>query len=212
MNRGTGTRRLMSWLLLVGGGCLLFFGARDWFESHSGQRDAEREFEQPVPASFPTNVAGSHAGKNHPPLRRLPEPGDSIAKLTIPRLDAQLYVLEGIGSRQLRRGPAHMTGSALPGEDGNCIIAGHRDTHFRVLKDVRKGDDIRVRTSAGEYVYKVNGISIVSENNKAALRDTRDAKLHLITCYPFYYVGNAPRRFVVEATLSSTARSAHTGS
>jgi sortase A len=209
MHSGTGPRKILSWLLVIGGVCLLFFGARDWFESHTGQREAERDFERSAPVSFPSNVAGERVGETL--KRRAPSPGDSIAKLIIPRLEAQLYVLEGIEEKQLRRGPAHMVGTALPGDDGNCIIAGHRDTHFRVLKDIRKGDDIRVETSRGEFTYRVSSISVVSENNESALRETSDARLHLITCYPFQYVGNAPKRFVVEATLApGSAR--HAGS
>ncbi len=89
----------------------------------------------------------------------------------------------------------------MPGEDGNCLIAGHRDTHFRVLKDIRKGDEILLQTRTGEYRYRVETTQIVSPKNTASLRPTSDAQLHLITCYPFYYVGSAPKRFIVEAQL-----------
>ena len=130
------------------------------------------------------------------------EPGDTIAKLIIPRLDAQLYVVEGDGPRELRRGPGHLSGTALPGGDGNCVIAGHRDTHFRVLKDIRQGDDIVMQTKTGEYRYRVKSIRVVSPNYTEPLRPTQEPELNLITCYPFFYVGSAPKRFVVEARLA----------
>ena len=131
----------------------------------------------------------------------MPQLGAAVAKLIIPRLDAELYVVEGDGARELRRGPGHMAGTPMPGQDGNCIIAGHRDTHFRVLKDIRKGDVIVLETGAGQYTYRVSGTQVVSPSNTASLKPTRDAELHLITCYPFYYLGSAPQRFVVQASL-----------
>jgi sortase A len=188
--------RLIPWLLLAGGSCLLFLGARDWVRSHIGQSDAEREFEQtlPPPSRSPRKPPNQIAAD----VRN----GAAFARMTIPRLNTQLYVLEGVGNRELSRGPGHMPGSALPGEIGNCIIAGHRDTHFRVLKDIRKGDDILLDTPRGTYLYRVREASIVSPDDRAPLRETADGRLNLITCYPFFYVGNAPKRFIVEAELA----------
>jgi sortase A len=122
--------------------------------------------------------------------------------MIIPRLDAQLYVVEGDGPSELRRGPGHLAGTALPGGDGNCVIAGHRDTHFRILKDIRQGDDILLQTKSGEYLYRVRSVRIVSPNYTEPLQETREPELNLITCYPFFYVGSAPKRFVVEARLA----------
>jgi sortase A len=190
------TKNLLSLLLLAGGSCFLYLGAREYFDSRAGPYQAAREFERPVidtpetrAATEPTTVRG---------LRR----GDTLAKLKIPRLDAELYVIEGDGPRELRRGPGHLLGTALPGENGNCIIAGHRDTHFRVLKDIREGDDIVLQTETGQYLYRVRKTHIVSPENTSALKPTKTAALNLITCYPFYYVGSAPQRFIVEAQLA----------
>jgi sortase A len=141
-----------------------------------------------------------------------PRAGDTVARIVIPRLNAELYVVEGVGSRELRRGPGHLPGSALPGDDGNCIVAGHRDTHFRVLKDVRPGDDILLDTPRGAWLYRVRRASAVSPEDKTALRATSGARLNLITCYPFHYVGPAPLRFVVEAELAGAAPRARLGS
>ncbi len=127
--------------------------------------------------------------------------GAGMARLSIPRLNASWLVYEGTGDRELRLGPAHMTGTALPGTDGNCVIAGHRDTHFRALKDVQKGDEIQVDTSAGRFTYRVTGLSIVKSSDTSALAPSTHAVLNLITCYPFYYIGPAPDRFVVRAEI-----------
>jgi len=191
-------KNLLSLLFLAGGSCLLYMGAREYFDSRAGQYQAAREFERPVPDTPETRAVTRVSSVS------LLHPGDTVAKLRIPRLDAELYVVEGDGPRELRRGPGHLTGTAMPGEDGNCVIAGHRDTHFRVLKNIREGDDIVLQTETGQYLYRVRRTQVVSPENTSALQPTSKAALNLITCYPFYYVGSAPKRFVVEAQLAGS--------
>jgi sortase A len=191
-------RTILSAALIGGGVLLLFLGSRDFLESRLGQAGAEEEFnEHPAPASLPAERHGSAAVASPPPAA-----GRTIAKLAIPRLGSELYVVEGDGARELRRGPGHLSGTAFPGQNGNCVIAGHRDTHFRVLKDIRKGDDIVIETAAGKFLYRVRSMRVVSPRNVSALQPTSDAELNLITCYPFYYLGSAPKRLVVEAALA----------
>jgi sortase A len=184
---------LLSYLLLACGTVLVFLGMRILLDSFWGQSAAARQFDAaasvPRPVSLPLPARG-------------PERGDTVAKLIIPRLGAQLYVFEGDDERELRRGPGHLADSAMPGRRGNCVIAGHRDTHFRVLKDIRKNDDIVVQTSSGQFLYRVNGTEVVSPSDTRALQPTRGPVLNLITCYPFYYVGSAPKRLVVQARLA----------
>jgi sortase A len=128
----------------------------------------------------------------------------ALCRLLIPRLKVHFFVVEGDGQKELRIGPGHMPGTALPGSAGNCIIAGHRDTHFRVLKDLHKGDEVILETPAKNFHYRVTGLSVVSPRNRRLLADTPAPVLSLITCYPFYYVGPAPRRLVVRARLAGT--------
>jgi len=193
-------KNLLSGLLLAGGVCLLYLGGRDVFESRMGQAEAARHFEEPV-LDTPETRAATQPAALHSVNR-----GDTVAKLKIPRLETELYVVEGDGHREMRRGPGHLAGTAMPGEDGNCVIAGHRDTHFRVLKDIREGDDIILQTAAGQFLYRVKRTRIVSPENTDALAPTSSAELNLITCYPFYYVGNAPKRFIVEAQLAGSVQ------
>ncbi|HUK18490.1 MAG TPA: class D sortase [Bryobacteraceae bacterium] len=185
--------QVLSLLLMAAGAVLLFQGARVFFESQFGQTEASRQFEgsSGAPANAPREAKWVR-----------PRDGEAFAKLTIPRLDTELYIVEGDDSADLRRGPGHLRGTAMPGDDGNCVIAGHRDTHFRVLKDIRKGDDIILETSRGQFLYRVERTSIVPPSNTTPLQPTPGAELNLITCYPFYYVGAAPKRFVVEAQLA----------
>ena len=190
-------QQLLSCLLLAGGALLALIGLRDLIQSRTGQVEAARQFASvscPKPSPFPAGAQPSH-----------PRLGEAIAKLMIPRLDAEYYVVEGDGSQQLLRGPGHLPGSVMPGGNGNCVIAAHRDTHFRVLKDIRDGDEILLQTRSGEYTYRVRGTRIVLPSNTKSLRPTSDAELHLVTCYPFYYLGPAPKRFVVEASLERRA-------
>ena len=127
--------------------------------------------------------------------------GEVFARLSIPRLRTELYVFEGTDHSELRRGPGHLEGSAEPGARGNCVIAGHRDTHFRALQYIRKGDTIEVATGQGAFIYRVSSISIVGPEKTDALQPAGRPVLSLITCYPFRYIGAAPNRFVVRADL-----------
>ena len=191
-------KTLLSSLLIAGGGVLLFLGGRDFVESRVGQSEAAREFHRTTRAPARHTPSTPHMREPRPHI------GDTLAKLIIPRLDTELYVIEGDDKDELRRGPGHLPGTALPGADGNCIIAGHRDTHFRVLKDIKAGDDIVLETARGKYLYRVLNTRVVSPSNKDPLNPTADAVLNLITCYPFYYVGNAPKRFIVQARLAGS--------
>jgi sortase A len=176
-------KRYLPYVLIAAGTLLAYTGALDLIQSYFGQTVAARTFVRP---STPTTRA---------------RPGDTVAELSIPRLKTRLYVLEGDDDRDLARGPGHLPGTAMPGAIGNAVIAGHRDTHFRVLKDIRKGDEIVVRTIDGEFRYLVRATSIVPPEDTAALQPSASTVLHLVTCYPFSWIGSAPKRFVVEASL-----------
>jgi sortase A len=190
-------RRYLPALLIAGGALLLFLGVREVLGSLLGQRVAAREFEA-------ARTESADRSQTAPRIRR----GDPVAKMIIPRLSTELYVVEGDHEDQLRRGPGHLKGTAMPGQGGNCVIAGHRDTHFRMLKDIHKGDDIILETQDGRYLYRVKSMHVVSPNDTAPLKPTRGPELNLITCFPFYYVGSAPKRFVVEAQLAASVSAA----
>ena len=192
--------RLLSLVLLAAGALLLFRGGHELWDAVHGQAEAARELELPLPVAQAAPSAET----------RLPL-GTTVAKLTFPRLDESLFVVEGVDQADLRRGPGHLPGSALPGDDGNVVVAGHRDTHFRLLKDIRKGDDIVLETRTGLFLYRVKKMSIVTPQNTASIQPSSSAVLHLITCYPFYYVGAAPKRYIVEAGLAATLNASLTG-
>ena len=123
-----------------------------------------------------------------------------LAVLRSPRLGIEVPVLPGTDDLTLNRGAGHIEGTAAPGEPGNAAIAGHRDGFFRGLKDVALGDRFELETIAGRRVYEVSSIQIVEPTDLHVLDPTPQPVLTLVTCYPFYYVGNAPKRFIVHAS------------
>jgi len=121
--------------------------------------------------------------------------------LFFPRLEREVFVLDGATSSNLSRGPSWLNTTGRPGGAGNCVIAGHRDSHFRFLKDVKNGDEITLQVPPRTYHYRVRSIQVVEPSNVRLLRPEKRAVLTLVTCYPFTYVGLAPRRFIVRAEL-----------
>jgi sortase A len=137
-------------------------------------------------------------------VERRPEPralrrGDVIGELEIPRLHLSVAVFEGDDAGILRLGAGHIPDTALPLGSGNIGIAAHRDTYFRPLRLIRVNDVIAVKTPAGESRYAVTEMKIVRPSDIGVLARAPGRDLTLVTCYPFYYVGSAPERFIVHA-------------
>jgi sortase A len=130
-----------------------------------------------------------------------PKVGDVIGSLSIPRLKRVIPIIEGTGSKELKKGVGHYVGSVLPGARDNSVLAGHRDSVFRNLGEVKLNDLITVTTDYGKFVYKVRKIRIVGANDRTVIVPTPEAVLTLSTCYPFRFIGNAPKRYIVQAGL-----------
>lgn len=126
---------------------------------------------------------------------------ESLAVLRIPALHLEVPVLEGTDEVTLNRGVGRIAGTSRPGQGGNMGIAGHRDGFFRGLKDVRTGDAIELATTSGTDIYIVDQIRITNPADVSVLRPRAKRSLTLVTCYPFYFVGPAPSRYIVEASL-----------
>ena len=122
-----------------------------------------------------------------------------IGRIEIPRLFLSAVVVEGVDKHTLRRAVEHIPGTALPGQPGNVGLAGHRDTFFRPLKDVRIKDEIRFSTPEGDFKYEVESLRVVEPDNVGVLAPSSEKVLTMVTCYPFFYIGAAPKRFVVRA-------------
>ncbi|MDQ2947981.1 MAG: class D sortase [Acidobacteriota bacterium] len=123
-----------------------------------------------------------------------------IGRILVPRLQLSAMVREGVEDDTLRRAVGHIPSTALPGQVGNVGLAGHRDTFFRKLRDIRKTDKIVVSTLKGNYDYEVESMKIVAPRDVSVLQAMPGEQvLTLVTCYPFNYVGAAPKRFIVRA-------------
>jgi sortase A len=159
----------------------------------SGGREKTATVEAPPAAPSPSETPGPTVGP--PPKRSV------IGRLEIPRLNLAVMVREGADEGTLSRAVGHIPGTALPGNIGNVGLAGHRDTFFRALRNIRSDDTIEMQTTAGTYRYKVNSTRIVTPRDVSVLEASGGETLTLVTCYPFYYVGSAPKRFIVHASL-----------
>lgn len=127
--------------------------------------------------------------------------GDICGAISFPSLNERTAILEGTESEQLKRGTGHYSGTSSPGGDGNCVLTGHNDTVFKNIGKLKIGDRIELETLSGKYEYRVLGTKIVNESDISCLDSTSGPTLTLITCYPFYYIGDTPERYVVTARL-----------
>ncbi len=205
-------------LLLVGVGCLgcyayltgmahLNESYDNWvFEQHIGGRQevsAADYLREQTPLSF---LVKDHAAETQPGVKsststgRLND-GDILGKVEIARLNLSSIVREGVDAETLRSSVGHVPSSALPGHPGNIALAAHRDTLFRPLKDIKQDDLITFQSPVQTFTYKVADTRIVNPTDVSVLRSNGHDTLTLITCYPFYYVGSAPKRFIVQARL-----------
>lgn len=127
--------------------------------------------------------------------------GDYIGKITIPDLKETLPIYQGTETAQLKMGIGHFEKSVLPGVSDNSVLSGHRDSVFSQLGKLKIGEFVIVETVAGKFTYKISGFRIVGANDRTVIVPTKTAVLTLTTCYPFHYIGSAPKRFIVSADL-----------
>jgi sortase A len=176
--------------LLATGAALVLYVASAWYEGQRLEREARRE------AARRSN-ATRFAERDE--VRRQAETTGRIGHLEIRRVRLRAPVLEGIDSKALRLGVGHVPQTALPGEPDNATLAAHRDTHFAKLRRVEKGDSIRIATAEGIFSYVVDSTFVVLPDRVDLLRPTGRPMLTLVTCYPFGWIGSAPKRFIVRA-------------
>ena len=189
-------------LVVFGLACLAWVGValvRENQFQRSQARALERATQQPPPAA------------EAPDPR--PEAGGLIGRLEIPRIALDAMVVEGDDEKTLDRAVGHLPDTALPWEAGNSALAGHRDSFFRPLKDVRIGDEVRLTSPHGTFVYRVTETFVTTPTDVGVLDSRGKAEITLVTCYPFNYVGAAPKRYIVRAEREDrvSARDASSG-
>lgn len=181
------TRWIERLLAVVGIVCLASAGAT-WLEAHRFQRQERRVLEG----------GSAHTARPAAAPQR-PEGAAAIGQLDIPRLGVSVIVAPGDDERTLRKAVGHLPDTALPWEAGNTALAGHRDTFFRPLERVQIGDDIFFDTPRGRFHYRVQRTFVVEPDDVWVVAPSPVRTLTLITCFPFRYVGAAPKRFIVQA-------------
>lgn len=179
-----------SWTLLAAGVLLLAYSGYVIGDAFAYQRLEALKFNTPKVVNTP-----EHLRKNPPQ----PAIGEVVGELQIPRIGLKVIVVEGDSTKALRRAAGHIPNTALPGEPGNVVLAGHRDSFFRPLAKIRQGDRVTLNLPDQQFIYEVQSMQVVSPRDVSVLRRTTDRELTLITCYPFGYIGPAPNRFVVRA-------------
>jgi sortase A len=188
VRRGRSTRWIEAGLLLVSFGALSLYGIVS-LEARAVQSRRGRELDELV-------------RRDVRPARSVLREGALVGRLEVPRLGMSVMVLEGVSADTLRVAAGHVPETALPGNAGNTAIAAHRDTFFRGLGDIREGDGVVVTTPAGAVRYRVSSAQVVRPEDVHVLDATENETLTLVTCYPFQYIGSAPKRFIVRAHRS----------
>jgi sortase A len=184
-----------------------------FFQTVEAQAQSQEE------ASIPVWIQDPYTGDNV--LTHVPEPDTSLwnaKRITdyedslkvkakpplgifkIEKLNIEVPIYNGTSEYYLNRGVGRIKGMAKMDEDGNLGISGHRDGYFRTLKDIQLGDDIEILTTQGVETYEVSSITIIPKSDISILAPTTEKTLTIVTCYPFYFVGNAPKRYIVKAT------------
>ncbi len=182
---------------------LALLAAAAWHGGRAGWVEVKAHLAQHlVRRAWRTAHAGGEAVRPWPWADTRP-----VARLTVPARDVDLIVLAGASGRTLAFGPGHVTGTALPGARGNSVIAGHRDTHFAFLRQLRPGDAVVVQRADGATVaYRVASTGVVDRHAGEVMSDAGDTRLTLVTCYPFDAVrAGGPLRYVVTAVLAPAA-------
>ena len=192
-------RRVSLGLIALGVACLIFYSVVT-VHAWRYQRAAKSQVEQMISIERPGTPT---AVSDRMPVASKPlEPGEIIGRVDIPRLKLSAAVAEGDDDKTLGKAVGHLPDTPLPWHRrGNVALAAHRDGLFRSLEGIRLDDDIRIVTSRGEYHYRVTKTHIVDPEDVWVIAPTDTPTITLITCYPFSFVGNAPRRFIVKAEL-----------
>jgi sortase A len=191
MSRTSPAVRLVARVLLIAGLLALGYAAYVVIDANAYQAIEQRRFHDARPAASASPAVTD---------------GGTLGEMLIPRLGLTAIVVQGDSPAILQRAVGHLADTALPGESGNVVLAGHRDTFFRPLKRVRAGDAITLRTGDGDFEYLVESTAVVPPGDVQVLQPTGGRTLTLITCFPFSYVGPAPDRFIVRAREITASR------
>ncbi|HWF92933.1 MAG TPA: class D sortase [Terriglobales bacterium] len=182
----------LSWALLIIGGVALTYAVYAVSDTAAYQQVELHKLESPNGASR-VNFTTAQVMLNRPII------GEVIGELQVPRIGLRTIVVEGDSAKILRRAVGHIPSTAFPGQDGNIALAGHRDSLFLPLQQIQQGDLVTFDSLGQQFQYEVFATQIVSPDDVGVLHATAGHELTLITCFPFGFIGPAPKRFIVRA-------------
>src|SRR5438045_3472298 len=188
------SRRTLSLLLVVAGVVLLTYVGYSYFSMYHEQQRLARQWEEQQ----------TQAQASEPSAVRVTQ-DDGLTRVSIPKISLDAIIVEGTSHKQLKLGPGHIQNTPVPGEAGNSVISAHRDTFFRHLYELNKGDSIIVKRFGRTFTYEVINKRIVEPDDTSVLAPSKDPKLTLIPCYPIHYIGPAPKRLLVIPKLVELA-------
>jgi sortase A len=216
-------RRALSGAFIVAGAALLAIAVLHYVRAARGQEEGREALRRQIAAGYATTSVRADGASDQddlprsgmvPPAADYPT-GQPIARLRIPAAQMDWVVFGGVDDASLEKGPGHVPGTALPGQESpyeNCVITAHRDAYFRNLGWLRRGHTIELETPSGTRRYRVVSREIVTPETVRVLAPSKKPRLTLITCYTFTYIGPAPKRLVVVAEPVTTARAPATAS
>ncbi|MCM3725331.1 class D sortase [Neobacillus cucumis] len=189
-------RKFPFFLIIIG---LIFVCAGVWQYAHTQVKSTTALQQAKKIISQKQPVA---ADKKKLDNRTPPTTGDTIGILSIPKIKAELAIVEGTDPDDLEKGVGHYKGSYFPGDKGQIVLSGHRDTVFRKLGELKIGNHLKMQMPYGNYTYEITRTKIVKSNDKSIITlQKQQEELILTTCYPFHYVGNAPKRYIIFAKI-----------
>jgi sortase A len=179
--------------LVFAGVFFISMGSFQYTTTLFSQKQSLKEAYQIIKKSDPKMV-------NEPLPEQPPSMGDIVGILQFPSLDEELPIIEGTDEDDLEKGVGHYKGSSFPNEKGQIVLSGHRDTVFRRLGELKLGDILTIATANGKFSYKIEHTQIVEANDRSIITLQKNEEiLTLTTCYPFTFIGNAPKRYIITA-------------
>jgi len=188
------SKQKLSAILIIAGAVLLGYVGSEYLAMYREQQALRQQWQEQQSSALASSLTARVA--KH----------DGLTRVSIPKIDLDVIVVEGTNHKALRLGPGHLKGTPAPGEVGNSVISAHRDTFFRNIYELKTGDEIHVRRDGHDYTFQVTGKKIVLPSDLSVVKKTSDTRLTLITCYPIYYIGPAPKRLVVFSKLVDTGK------
>ncbi len=186
-----------SFLILVGGG-LILFSFQEMNAQEKKTKNSLAEAQERIKSKM--NKESKSVRETKPSIDVSFKKGEAIGILKIPRLEAELPIIEGTDEDELEKGVGHFSTTVFPGQPDQILLSGHRDTVFRSLGELESGDLFQVSMPYGEYTYEITDSEIVDADDTTVIRSTSPHEILTVsTCYPFSYVGNAPYRYILNA-------------